>query len=307
MGTSAKNSGPGQASSLIPSWLEPGGGGSGAGAESEPQPPENPPVEPENPDTPSHSDSEGEPDEKPSDLPQLTPLPPTADSNRFRSARTLFNRSARSGQGGGDRELRKAVGEYVRKGYGGGRNASGRMAESTRAAGNIIGFAQAIRDNGFEAAAKQFGLQGLLGKPIEEASAVLIDTFTGPAITTDENISRDAWCEAVKELIEGGTTNFESLTPDQWAQAVEVFLCKAIELRVFNEIGIEAIGIAPSVAKIDEIENDLAALIRGQVQDTIVPAIQDGQTRSIAELNQYVNGIVDRAFDYLQDLAGEED
>jgi hypothetical protein len=213
----------------------------------------------------------------------------------------------RSGIGGGDTDLRKAVSEYVRKGYGGGRSLSGRVSNSTRAAGNILGFAQAIRDQGFGAAVKQFGLQGLLGKPIEEAAAFLIDAFAGPAITTDDNIAREAWCEAVKEMIDDGTIDFETLTPDQWAQAVEVFLCKAIELRAFNEIGNDAVGIAPEVAKLDEIENDLSALIRGQVQDTIVPLIQDGQMRSVEQLNQYVAAIADRAADYLQALGGEED
>lgn len=183
---------------------------------------------------------------------------------------------------------------------------SGRVSNSTRAAGNILGFAQAVRDQGFGAAVKQFGLQGLLGKPIEEAAAFLIDAFTGPAITTDDNIAREAWCEAVKEIIEGGTTNFETLTSDQWAQAVEVFLCKAIELRIFNEIGNDAVGIAPDVAKLDQIQDDLSTLIRGGVQDTMVPLIQDGQMRSVEELNQYVNAIADRAGDYLQALGGEE-
>jgi hypothetical protein len=181
------------------------------------------------------------------------------------------------------------------------------MAHSARTAGNIIVFAQTVRQQGFDAAAKQFGLQGLIGKPIGEASAILIDAFTGPAITTDENISRDAWCEAVKELIEDGVTDFEDLSPDQWAQAVEVFLCKSIELRIFNEIGVEVVGIAASVARLDQIHNDLTSLIRGHVQNTIVPLLQDGQSRTSEELNRYVAEIVDRAFDYLQELEGGAD
>jgi len=171
----------------------------------------------------------------------------------------------------------------------------------------MLGFAQAIRDQGFQEAAKQFGLEGLVGKPIEEAAGILIDVFAGENVTTDDNISREAWCETVKELIERGTTDFEKLTPQEWAQAVEVFLSKAIELRVFNEIGNDAIGIAPDVATVDQIENDLRSLIQGQVQDKIVPLIQDNQVRTAQELNQYVNEIVSSAGDYLEELAGTEE
>lgn len=306
MGTAAKNQGPGQASSLIPSRLQsptedddapaaPTAGTADQPGSTEPEPPDEPGAAPE----------AENPEETP--LPSLSPLPPQADPRRFQSARTHFNKSARSGLGGGGRELRRAVSEYVRKGYGGARGASGRVSHSTRAAGNVIGFAQAIRDHGFAEAVKQFSLQGLLGKPISEAAALLIDVFAGPGTTTDENITREAWCEAVKEIIEGGTTSFENLTPAQWAEAVEVFLCKAIELRIFNEIGNDAVGLAQDVAKLDQIENDLSALVRGQVQDTLVPLIEDSQVRSATELNQYINSIVDRAFDYLEALGGEED
>jgi hypothetical protein len=203
--------------------------------------------------------------------------------------------------------LGRAVGEYVRKGYGGGRGFSGRVSNSSRAAGNMLGFAQTIREQGFQEAVKQFGLQGLLGKPIEEAAGILIDVFAGEGVTTDDNITREAWCETVKELIERGTTDFENLTPEQWAQAVEVFLSKAIELRVFNEIGNDALGIAPDVATLDQIQHDVASLIQGQIQDKIVPLIQDGQVRTVPELNQYVNEIVSCAGDYLEALAGEEE
>jgi hypothetical protein len=170
----------------------------------------------------------------------------------------------------------------------------------------MMDFAQAIRDQGFQEAIKEFGLQGLVGKPIEQAAAILIDAFAEEGVTTDDNISREAWCETVQEIIEAGITDFENLTPEQWAQAIETFLSKAIELRTFNEIGNEVVGIAPDVATLDQIEQDLASLILGQVQDKIVPLIQDGQVRSINELNQYVAEIVSCACDYLDALAEEE-
>ena len=203
--------------------------------------------------------------------------------------------------------MRRAVGSYVRKGYGGGGGIAGRVGNSARAAARMMGFAQAIRDQGFQEAIKQFGLQGLVGKPIEQAAAILIDAFAEEGVTTDDNIAREAWCEAVQEMIEAGITDFENLTPEQWSQMVETFLSKAIELRTFNEIGNEVVGIAPDVATSDQIEQDLASLIRGQVQDKIVPLIQDGQVRSINELNQYVAEIVSCAGDYIDALAGEEE
>jgi hypothetical protein len=290
MGTSIKNGGAGKVSALIPSWLEPGIAPPIAPAPFTPQMPPAPP-----------SQAPALP------LPELPVLPEPADPKRFQSARTFFNKSVRTGRGGGGRELRKAASSYVRKGYGGSRNAARRVSNSTRTAGKIIGFAQAIRDKGFQQAAKEFGVTALIGKPINDAINILIDAFTGPATTTDENITREAWCEAVKEMIDGGVTDIEKLTPAEWATAVEGFICKAIELRVFNEIGIEAVSEAQDVAKLDQIENDLTSLIRGQVQDTIVPLIQDGQVRSQAELDQHMTSIAERAYDYLDALGDQED
>lgn len=292
MGTSIKNSGAGKLSSLIPSWLESAPSPPIAIPEIAPQMPGATPVPAQPPNQP---------------LPELPALPEPADPKRFQSARTYFGKSVRSGLGSGGRELRKAVSSYVRKGYGGSRNAARRVSHSTRTAGKIIGFAQAIRDQGFPQAVKEFGITALIGKPINDAVAILIDAFTGPATTTDENITRDAWCETLKEMMDNGVTDIEKLTPGDWATAVEAFICKAIELQVFNEIGIEAISEAQDVSKLDQIENDLTSLIRGQVQDTIVPLIQDGQVRSQIELDQYMNNIAERAFDYLDALGDQED
>lgn len=299
MGTSAKNGGPGAGSPLIPSWLNPSPPTGPVAAPSGLPPQQSGPPGQLSPPSPPPPGQEG--------LPPRTPLPPSADPNRFRSARTHLNRVARGHGRGGGRDLGRAVGEYVRKGYGGGRGLSGRVSNSSRAAGNMLGFAQAIRDQGFQEAVKQFGLQGLVGKPIEEAAAILIDAFAKEGVTTDDNITREAWCETVQELLEQGRTDFETLTPEQWAEAVEKFIGKAIELRTINEIGNDAVGIAPDVATLDQVVHDLESLIKGQVQDKIVPLIKDGQRRSIEELNKYVDEIVSIAGDYLEALAGEEE
>ena len=181
-----------------------------------------------------------------------------------------------------------------------------RMSNSTRIAGNIVGFAQAINSQGYNAAIKQFGLQSLVGKPIQEAAGILIDAFTGPGVTTDDNIARDAWCEAVKEIIGKGITDFATLTPAQWAEAVETFLCQAIELRILNEIGNEIVCIATDIARVDQIEEDIKIIIRDGFEGKLAPLIEDGQARSTSELQQCVNEIVGQAADYIEALGEDE-
>ena len=289
MGTSAKNRGQSSATPLVPSWLD------GAAPDLPPPPaatPENgPPADQSTPQTPS--------------LPPLPlpALPPIADKDRFRPARIAFNRAVRHGN---LREnLGRSLAAYSRRGVGGSRTGARRMANSSGSAGQILGFAQAVRDVGFPQAADEFGIGDLTGRPLGEAVSRLTEAFCQPGGSIDEAITRAAWNETLLLAVEQGVEDFEALTAQEWASLVEIFIARSIEFRVYNDIGNDALGGTLTVEQIDAIQADLHDLIFGEVKGKLTPAISGRDRLSNRALRDTAETTYELAFAYLEAL-GEE-
>jgi hypothetical protein len=289
MGTSAKNRGQYPATPLVPSWLD--------GAAPDPAPP------------PAANSENGSPADQstpqipsPPPLP-LSSLPPIADKDRFRPARIAFNRAVR--QGNLRENLARSLAAYSRRGVGGSRIGARRMANSSRSAGQILGFAQAVRDLGFPQAADEFGIGDLTGRPLGEAVSRLTEAFCEPGGSIDEAITRIAWNETLLLAVEQGVEDFEGLTAQEWVSLVEVFIARSIEFRVYNDIGNDSLGGTLNVEQIDAIQADLHDLIFGDVQGKLTPIITRRDRLSYKALRDAADRTYELAFAYLAAL-GEE-
>lgn len=271
MGTSAKNSGQSPTSALVPSWLD-GDGTEPAGDGTTP--------------------------------PQLPDLGQPGDGNRFRSARTNFNKAVRTGRIRNN--LARAVSEYVRVGLGGSGGGAARMRNSSRATSRMIGFGQAVAREGFQAAANRFGIADVIGKTLGEAVARVTDAFTPPGGPSDDAITRSAWNDTLLNAVDNGITNFENLTGLQWAALIEFFIARTIELRILNDIGNDTLTDATNVKAINGVEAELHDLISGSVHDRIGPLIETGTAYSESELQQLSDGIYELAFAYLEELEQQD-
>ena len=290
MGTSAKNRGSSSDNPLVPSWLD------GTAPDPSPLPVATPEAvaSPQNQSTP----------ELPSPPPlPLPPLPPKGDKDRFRPARIAFNRAVRYGN---VREnLGRSLAGYSRRGIGGSRTGARRMGNTSRSAGQILGFAQAVRDVGFPQAADEFGVGDLTGRPLGEAVSRLTEAFCEPGGTIDEAITRAAWNETLLLAVEQGVEDFEGLTAQEWTSLVEIFIARSIEFRVFNDIGNDALGGTLNVEQIDAIQADLHDLIFGAVQGKLTPIITSRYRSSNKALREAADNTYQLAFAYLEAL-GEE-
>jgi hypothetical protein len=290
MGTSAKNRGSSSSSPLVPSWLD--------GGLSDPAP--RPPTTPENPGVPPNQATPQPPSPLPLPLPSL---PAIGDKDRFRPARIAFNRAVRYGS---VREnLGRSLAGYSRRGVGGSSTGARRMGNSSRSAGQILGFAQAVRDVGFQQAADEFGIGDLTGRPLGESVARLTEAFCEPGGSIDEAITRTAWNETLLLAVEQGVEDFESLTAQEWTSLVEIFVARSIEFRVFNDIGNDALGGALNVEQIDAIQADLHDLIFGAVQGKLTPIITGRNRLSNKALRDAADNTYQMAFAYLEALAEE--
>lgn len=293
MGTSSRYSGPASGNPLIPSWLEP----------PLPPSPTKPSDQDELPDENEQPRSDSETDGKEEENAALVSEPTAANAYpRFQGARARLNKAARTG----DRDyIRQAAGSYVSRGTGGSRSASARMAVPKRTAARLIGFVNDVRDRGFAAAALEFGVSDLVGRPIGDAVASLMEAFCPQGGGIDEAIAREAWDETLLEAVEDGIVDFASLTPEQWAVLVQEFIAHSIEARMITDIGAETFSDATSVERIDEIQTELRDLISGAVRAAVGPLMAASQRISAAECARLADRIYTQAFAYLAAIEAE--
>jgi hypothetical protein len=289
MGTSAKNRGSSSSNPLVPSWLD--------GAAPDPGP--LPPPIPEDVASPEDQPAS----ERPTSPLPLPPLPPIGEKDRFRPARIAFNRAVRYGSA--KENLGRSLSGYSRTGMGGSRTGARRMSNSSQSAGRILGFAQTARDVGFPQAADEFGIGDLTGRPLGEAVSRLTEAFCEPGGSIDEAITRAAWNETLLLAVEQGVEDFERLTAQEWTSFVEIFIAQSIELRVFNDVGNDALGATLNVEQIDAIQADLHDLVFGAVQGKLTPIITGQNRLSNKALREAADTTYQLVFAYL-DALGEE-
>lgn len=109
-------------------------------------------------------------------------------------------------------QAKRAVNLYAKNGDGNSRaNAASKFATAmkrdiassvsfTRAAGNILAFANTVSQGGIDNALKEFNKDDLIGKSSEEIFNELIQEFTNYGSTSEDYLSAEAIASALKEL-----------------------------------------------------------------------------------------------------------
>lgn len=109
-------------------------------------------------------------------------------------------------------QAKRAVNSYAKNGDGNSRaNAASKFATAmkrdiassvsfTRAAGNILAFANTVSQGGIDNALKEFNKDDLIGKSSEEIFNELIQEFTNYGSTSEDYLSAEAIASALKEL-----------------------------------------------------------------------------------------------------------
>jgi len=286
MGTSGGSDGPNPRTPLVPSWLDDGPGTPA------PAPPPVPPAPiPDGqpaPDGTPPPPLPALPRQPPVPLPPMPPPPP--DDDRFRRARTNFTSFARS-RGSDGRALRRAVGDYVRSGTGGSRNATRRMGASRAAAGNVLGIFRDFQRDGVNTTLQRLNLGGLAGRPLADVFLGITDFICRDGGSIDEGVARDAWLETIAELDALALPDIDALTPEQMRDAFLAFIAHSIEGRLFQDIGAAGFKNA-DLAAVDAFEGELRGYIRGAVRDSFSGDLADAANLS----DQQIRTVVDRTY-----------
>ena len=288
MGTSSSSRGPGSRTPVVPTWLEnPKDGAQGQHQEGE---------------TPQDRPQQGD---EAADRPRPAILPPPA-IDRFRNARGNFTRFARSG-GSDPRALRRALNQYVTSGTGGGRNATLRMGGARTAAGRLVGVLRGFQRDGVAETLRRFNLQNFVGRPPSEVFQALTEIICGDQTggPVDEAIARDAWLETIVALPAMGIEDLP-LDANQMREMFIEYVSHAIQIRIMQDIGSQALRVAPSLAAAENIQGQLLDYVRLAVRDGLV----GDMSGVLGVSDERVRAVVDRAYEDAFDLLqarGEEE
>lgn len=238
MGTSSSSGGPGPDVPMVPPWV----------------PDSAPPGE-----TPPNADPAGEEEgsDKDDSAGTSTQAVPMAPKGRFRGARTGLGKFAESAD---TRGMRRGLGHYVRKGYGGASTATRRFGNTAQTAGILYG---ALSSAGRRAA----GLPGgdidpaiLDGRAADDVMNAVVEAVRPIDGTQDAEASRVAIKDALSELL----TRYPDavlleLTEEQRLFAAERYVALDVYRRIQLDVGKVIQAKAPThkagLARLKEVKN----------------------------------------------------
>jgi len=210
MGTSKSGTGPGPGVPLVPPWVPepvpPSPQADADGQDQQPQPAQPPPA------------------------PQPVPIAPTA---RFGQARTSLGRFARTGSSD---DMRRGLGHYVHKGYGGAATAARRMGGTARTAGTLYGALSSAAAGQPAAPGSPFDPALLAGRSAEEVMDALVEAVRPADGTQDAEAGRDAIRGTLAELLHRfPEADLLHLSEDQRVYAIERY----VALDVYNRFSLD--------------------------------------------------------------------
>lgn len=181
------------------------------------------------------------------------------------------------------------------------------MAHSTRAAANIISFAQAIRSHGLQEAAREFGIADLTGKPLDEVLPLLTEAFCDPGGEVDDGITNRAWSDTVLAVLDQEISDINAITnPDQWRAITEIFITETICQRIYNDIGNKTLAVTQNTAAMNQLNTELRTLVQCAVAGRVAPILATEDRHTHGEFQIQVDQIYHAAFAYLE-AANEEE
>lgn len=293
MGTSTPFGGGSGRNPLIPSWLDADGS----------------PTEPPTAQSPA-SDGGGADGTPPSDPPSSSPLSDQAvpdddlavpPANRFQSARTQFNKYLRSG--GSDRaKLGKALVSYVSRAAGGAKTAARRMSSDRAAASRLGALLSQAGQVGIRETLRTLNLDSLANRSISEIYAALVDVVCAPGGDLDEAFPRDAYLDAIAEVLEVNPDDLEKPSSETIALIMERFIANTVRTRILNAIANGLVVLPKSVAMVKSIDEAFREFVRGAASDAMT---EIGRIFDSAQMTATIDGLYERCLSILQLHAAE--
>ena len=268
MGTSRSSTGPGPGVPLVPPWVP------------DPMPPAIPVDEDGGGDT-NGGDQQAQP-AQPASVPQPVPKAP---AGRFGPARTSLGSFARTGSVD---DMRRGLGHYARKGYGGAATAAHRMGGTARTAGALYGALSSAAAGQAVAPGSPFDPTLLAGSSADEIMDALVEVVRPVDGTQDSEAGRVAIRNALSELLgRFPDANLLDLSEDQRLFAIERYVALDVYSRFTLDVGKTVKDKAPSasaaLSRLKDVKDYIKQTVSARFRDLRKAGEQLG-ARRISEM-----------------------
>ena len=174
-----------------------------------------------------------------------------------------------------------------------------RMGASRTAASGALGVFRGFQRDGTNATLRRLNLGHLVGRPASDLFFGLTDIICPNGGPIDEGMARDAWLETVADLDDLGIDDTTNLTADQMQEIFLTFVAHSIEARLFQDIGVNGLKIAPDLAAIEAFEAEFRSYIRRSVRDSFSGDLSELATLSDRQIATSVDQTYEEAWDLL--------
>ncbi len=287
MGTSSSGSGPGPGIPLVPPWVPD-------------------PVPPADVNGTDAADPDGQDQQAKSEpVPHPAPAPqpgPLAPAGRFGPARTSLGRFARTGSSD---DMRRGVGHYVRKGYGGAGSTTQRMGGTARTAGTLYGALSAAAVGQSAAPGSPFDPAILVGRSADEVMDALVEAVRSTDGTQDAEASRWAIRNAMSELLNRfPDANLLNLTEEERFFAIEGFVALDVYSRFVLDLGKTIQESAPSataaLSRLKDVKDYVKQTVSARFRALVKAGEKLGARRIFVLTRQALRGAFQVFEDYIQ-------
>ena len=249
MGTSKSGTGPGSGVPLVPPWVP------------DPAPPASPPDD----DGGDNTDSQDQ-QAKPTPTAPVPTAGPLAPASRFGGARTNLGRFARTGSSD---DMRRGLGHYVHKGYGGAHTTARRMGGTARTAGTLYGALSSAAAGQAPAPGSPFDPALLAGRSADEIMDAVVEVVRPVDGTQDSEVGRGAIRDALSELLgRFPDADLLNLSEDQRVYAIEHYLALDVYGRFALDLGKTVQDKAPSatsaLSRLKEVKDYVKQTVSAQ-------------------------------------------
>lgn len=258
-------------------------------------PPNQPIVPPWTPDLPQDSPSEKDPADENglgadgTDKETSQPESPVAPSRRFDPARRSIGEWANSGKSAA---MRKGLGQYIKKGYGGSSTATKRLAGTAQTAGGLFSALAPDSENPYRADGAALSSTALAGKSAHEIIDIIVEAVRPVDGTQDCEASRDSMKEALSDLLTVfQNADLQQLSNEERHFVIERFVAGDVFRRIDLDLGKNIRDRVPNTATALRRLKD----IKDYVKETVSAAFKKLAKQGLVLTNQRVVQIVNSA------------
>lgn len=273
MGTSASSKGPGAGVPMVPPWV------------------------PDVPLPPEDVGSNDTPATQPPNRPELQisrPQSPTAPAGRFVGARRSFGSFAKTGNQG---DLRRGLGHYVSRGYGGSETAVRRFGGTASTANALYGALSTSPGTAVGTPGREFDPALFAGRSAREIMDAVVESVRPVDGTQDAEANRSAIKDALSDLLETyPEADLLNLSEDEKSLAIERFLAIDLYQRLSLDVGKTIQEKAPTISEALARLKEIRDYIRQSVAASFRKLRLAGQSLTAGRVKSFVGAALRDTF-----------